>query len=87
MKIRLYDFRHYYATMVYQRTKDILFVKEQMGHKRIENTLIYTHLIRFSDEDYVSAAARTVDEAGKLVEAGFEYITEIEDAKIFRKRK
>jgi integrase len=87
MKIRLYDFRHYYATMLYQRTKDILYVKEQMGHKRIENTLIYTHLIRFSDEEYVSAIARTVDEARKLVEAGFEYVTEIDDAKIFKKRK
>ncbi len=26
MKILLYDFRHYYATMLYQRTKDILYV-------------------------------------------------------------
>ena len=87
MKIRLYDFRHYFATMLYERTKDILYVKEQMGHKRIENTLIYTHLIRFSDEEYVSAVAGTVDEVRKLVEAGFEYVTEIGDAKIFRKRR
>ncbi len=87
MKIRLYDFRHYYATMLYQKTKDILYVKEQIGHKRIENTLIYTHLIRFSDEEYVSAVARTVDEARSLVEAGFEYVTEMDGVKVFRKRK
>ena len=87
MKIRLYDFRHHYATMLYQRTKDILYVKEQLGHKRIETTLIYTHLIRFSDEEYVSAVAKTVDEAKKLIEAGFEYVAEIEGVSLFRKRK
>jgi integrase len=87
MKIRLYDFRHYFATMLYHKTKDILYVKEQLGHKRIETTLIYTHLIRFSDEEYVSAVAKTVDNARKLIEAGFEYVIQIDDSKIFRKRK
>ena len=87
MKIRLYDFRHYYATMLYHKTKDILYVKEQLGHKRIETTLIYTHLIRFSDEEYTSAIAKTVDESRKLIEAGFEYVTEVDGVKLFRKRK
>jgi len=50
-----------------------------MRYKRIENTLIYTHLIRFSNEEFASSVARTVDEARKLVEAGFECITEIDE--------
>jgi hypothetical protein len=50
---------------------DYLHVKEQMGHKRIEHTLIYIHLVRFSDEEFVSTVAKTVDEARKLVEAEF----------------
>ncbi len=87
MKIRLYDFRHYYATMLYQKTKDILYVKEQLGHKRIETTLIYTHLIRFSDEEYVSAVAKDIKKARELIEAGFEYVTEMEGMKIFKRRK
>ena len=87
MKIRLYDFRHYYATMLYHKTKDILYVKEQLGHRRIETTLIYTHLIRFSDEEYVSAVAKTIDDARRLVEAGFEYVTEMDGIKLFRKKK
>lgn len=87
MKIRLYDFRHYFAAMLYHKTKDILYVKEQLGHKRIETTLIYTHLIRFADEKYVSAVAKTVDDARKLVEAGFDYITDVDGVKLFRKRK
>ena len=87
MKIRLYDFRHHYATMLYQKTKDILYVKEQLGHKRIETTLIYTYLIRFSDEEFTSAVAKTVDDARKLIEAGFEYVCDIDENKLFRKRK
>jgi hypothetical protein len=31
--------------------------------------------------------AETVDEAVKLGEAGFEYFTEMDDKKLFRKRK
>ena len=86
-KIRLYDLRHHYATMLYHKTKDILHVKEQLGHRRLESTLIYTHLIDFKDEEYVARIAKTVKEACQLVEAGFEYVTEIDGLKLFRKRK
>jgi len=65
----------------------VCFREEQRGHKKIENTLIYTHLIRFSDDECVSSVAKTVDETRELVEAGFEYVTDVEGAKIFRRRK
>jgi integrase len=86
-KFRLYDLRHYFATMLYYKTKDILYVKEQLGHRRLENTLIYTHLIDFRDEEYIVRVARKVKEACQLIEAGFEYVTEIGGAKLFKKRK
>ena len=86
-KITLYSFRHYFATMLYHKTKDILHVKQQLGPKRLENTLIYTHLIDFQEDEYHVRTAKTIDEACKLVEAGFEYITEMEGVKVFRKRK
>ena len=74
--------------MLYHRTKDILLVKERLGHRNINNTLIYTHLIDFNDkEEYYSATAKTVDEAKALIEQGFEYVTEIDSIKLFRKRK
>ena len=50
-KIRLYDLRHFYATLLYHRTKDILLVKEKLGHRNINNTLIYTHLLDFGEKD------------------------------------
>ena len=86
--IRLYDLRHYFATMTYHATKDILFVKQQMGHKKIETTLIYTQLLQFEkDDNYTCKVAQTVEQATELIENGFEYITEMDGLKLFRKRK
>ena len=45
------------------------------------------HLVDFKDEEYISKVAKTVKEACQLIEAGFEYVTEIDGAKLFRKRK
>jgi integrase len=87
-KIRLYDFRHYYATTLYFETKDLLLTKEMLGHRNIQNTLVYTHLVRLdSDEKYYSATAKTVEEASKLIEQGFEYVCDLDGVKLFRKRK
>jgi integrase len=86
--IRLYDLRHFFATMTYHRTKDILFVKQQMGHKKIETTLIYTQLLQFEkDDNYTCKVAQNVEQATELIENGFEYVTEIDGLKLFRKRK
>lgn len=86
--IRLYDFRHYYATTLYHKTRDILLVMRQLGHKNIENTLIYTQLLNLDEEEeYICKTATTVKEATQLIENGFEYITEIDGIKLFRKRK
>jgi len=87
MRISLYSFRHYFATALYQKTKDILLVKRQLGHKRLENTLIYTHLVDFRDEEFTVRAASTVAEASKLIESGFEYVNEIDGTALYRKRK
>ena len=85
--IRLYDLRHYFATMLYARTRDILLVKQQLGHKKIETTLIYTQLLSLSDDEWTCRTATTVKESSALIEAGFEYVTEQDGHKLFRKRK
>ena len=38
-------------------------------------------------DEYISKAASTTEEALKLVEVGFEYVCEIGEARVFRKRK
>jgi len=72
--------------MEYHRTKDILYVKQVLGHKRIENTLIYVQLAEelFKDQiEYVSKVAKTEGEACTLMEAGFEFVCDFNGNKIF----
>lgn len=85
--IRLYDLRHYFGTMTYHRTRDIVFTMNEMGHRVIKNTLKYVHLVNFKDDEYICRVARTLKEASQLIESGFEYVTDMDGAKIFRKRK
>jgi integrase len=85
--IRLYDFRHYYATNLYAKTRDILLVKQQMGHKKIETTLIYTQLLNLNDDEWTCKTAQNIKEDQELIEAGFEFVTERDGMKIYRKRK
>ena len=73
--------------MEYYRTKDILHVKELLGHVNIQNTLVYTHLVHFENDEFVCKAAETVEEAKALIEEGFSYVCEVEDVKLFRKPK
>jgi len=91
-KITFVTLRHWKGTMEYHRTKDILHVMQLLGHKQIQNTLIYINLENavFNDtrnDAFTVRVAHDIEEACGLVEAGFEYVTEIDKQKIFRKRK
>lgn len=86
-QISFHTFRHWKATMEYHRSKDILYVMELLGRRDVKTTLIYTQLTRFESDEYHSAVAKTVEEARDLIEAGFEYVCDLEDVKLFRKRK
>lgn len=86
----LRTFRHWKATMEYVKTKDIVHVKEFLGHVNINNTLKYVHIANAmanNEDSYVCKVANDVQQARELIEQGFDYVTEIEDAKLFRKRK
>jgi len=85
--IHLHTLRHFRATTLYHQTKDILYVKEFLGHRSIANTLKYTHLVDWQSDDFVCKAARTVEEASKLIESGFDFVTQVDEVKLFRKRK
>jgi len=87
MQISFHTLRHYKATMEYHKTKDILHVMQILGHKNINNTLIYTQLVNFKDDDYTAKVAHSEQEVCQLIEAGFEYVCDYNGNKIFRKRK
>jgi integrase len=87
-KIPMRNLRHYYATHLYDQTKDILLVKQRLGHKKLETTMFYTTLLTFEEnEEYTCKAATNLKEATELIEHGFQYVTEMDGAKLFKKRK
>ena len=93
LDITFITFRHWFGTKEYHRTKDILHVQRLLGHKSIQNTLIYidldTKLFNSEGEGFTVRVAHDAGEAASLIEAGFEYVTgEYNDGgKLFRKRK
>jgi hypothetical protein len=61
-----------------------------LGHKSVLKTQIYVNLeqaIFEINEDYDVKIAESLDNACKLLEVGFEYVTEMDGKKLFRKRK
>lgn len=90
-KIGLHTFRHWHGTMLYHKTRSIIHVQQRLGHKNIRNTMIYITieetLFQQRSDEFYSAVAETVEEARKLIEAGFEKIDEFNGVHIYRKRK
>lgn len=89
--ITFHTFRHWKATTLYHQTKDILFVKEFLGHRAIHSTLRYinieTQIFKQGADEYTTRATSSVKGARALLEVGFEYVMDIDNVKIFRKRK
>jgi len=87
--INFKSLRHWRASTLYFRTKDLLLVKDALGPKSIASTMKYTHLVdQFREEEYTVKAARTEAEATPLIETGFQFVvTTPEGHTLFRKRK
>jgi integrase/recombinase XerD len=86
-QIHLHTLRHFFATMTYNRTRDILYTMRQLGHHNIMHTLRYTQLVDWPTDQYVCKVAETVNDATMLIESGYEYVTDFNGTKLFRKRK
>jgi len=57
----------------------------------IENTLKYIQLeqdlFQNKSEEFICKVAKTLKEATELIEDGFEYVTDMDDNKLFKKGK
>lgn len=92
LKISFHTLRHWKATMEYHRTKDILYVKNLLGHKILEHTELYINLEKAIfgdtyDQEYHVKVAATPQEIKALLETGYEYVCERDSLLFFRKRK
>lgn len=90
-KIHFHLIRHWKGTMEYHKTHDPDHVRRLLGHRSLLPTQIYINMeqVLFSGnaDEYHVKAISSVEEATALVEVGFEYVTEIDGKKLFRKRK
>jgi len=77
--------------MLYHRTKDILYIKEFLGHRRIEDTLLYVQIaeviFKETNDEFTVRVASKPEEIKALLEVGFEYVCEKDGLVFFRKRK
>ena len=92
LAIHFHTLRHWKATMEYHYTKDILHVKNFLGHREIDNTMLYIQLDQslfknLPDDSFTIRATKSLEEAIKLGEVGFEPFVVMEGVQLFRKRK
>jgi hypothetical protein len=75
--------------MEYHKTKDVMHVKSALGHKNIQSTMIYTNLeqamFATENDEFNVKAVSNLDEARKLIEVGFEYVTDMNGKKTIQK--
>lgn len=90
-KITFHTLRHWKATMEYHKTKDIVHVQRLLGHRNIQNTLRYINLeqaiFKDSIDQFHVKVADSLEDACKLLEVGYEYVTDMDGKKLFKKRK
>lgn len=89
-EIHFHTFRHYYATRLFNETKSLPMVMQRLGHRNINSTMVYTHIVEYDEEsqNYHHATAKDEKEAGQLIDNGWTYVcTTPQDIMMFRKRK
>jgi hypothetical protein len=93
LTVKLYDIRHYYATMEQVRYHDTAITATAMGHKDWNTTRKYIALARLIelselDDQFICKIPTTNEDEARLIEAGYTYIRTREDRKpIYKKRK
>ena len=90
-QITHHTLRHWRATMSYHETRDILHVQQLLGHRKIENTLIYVNLesaiFQTENDNFHVKTATAPEEITQLLEVGFEYVCQKDGLVYLRKRK
>ena len=84
-KIHFHLIRHWFGTIEYHKRPDMDHVRRLLGHKSILNTQLYVNMEKVffeSTEEYTVKIASNVEEACKLLEVGFEFVSEFDEKKL-----
>jgi integrase len=86
--IRLYDLRHAYATKQLRRTQNAEIVRQLMGHKKLDTTQKYLHLLAGNNGEWIVEGTTDKKRAQELLETDFTYqLTTPDGTMLFRKPK
>jgi integrase len=86
--IRLYDLRHAYATKQLRRTQNAEIVRQLMGHKQLNTTQKYLHLLVGTDGEWIVEQTQDRKRAAELTNADYQYVYTTPDGWMtFRKPK
>jgi hypothetical protein len=76
---------------MFMQLNDSYTVRQLIGHKTATMTDRYIHianaLLTTKDEKWICKAVTTKEQAMKLIETGFQYVTTIEGIQLFKKRR
>ena len=91
LRITFHTFRNWRATPLYHQTRDPVYVKEFLGHKKLDTTMLYIQLEKtlYSEDmdEFTVKVASSSEEIKSLLESGFQYVCEKDEMLYFRKRK
>jgi integrase len=92
LQIHFHTLRHWKLTAYAHVVKDAFAVQVFARHKDLKSTGKYIHyekvMYQVTDTgEWIVKVAKTVSEASELISVGFEYVTDVEGFRLFRKRK
>ena len=86
--IRLYDLRHHYVTKKLRKIQNAEFVRQIVGHKRLDTTQKYFHLLANTNGEWIVEGTTDNKRAQQLLAEDFTYqLTTPDGTMLFRKSK
>lgn len=91
-EITLKSLRNYSGATLYKNlpVRDPIAVMRHLRHRKLETTMHYIRAIILDyeeDDQWIVRLSKTIEEDAKLIENGFQYITERDGTKLYKKRK
>ena len=74
-QIQLYDFRRFKASKTYHLTRNLLLVKQVLGHKHVEQTENYISLFDEQTISWLPVKATTDEEKAECIAQDYPLVT------------
>jgi len=90
LRLTFVSIRHFYGTKLHHKGKSLIEIQKIMGHKQFTSTLQYINyekIIYGGDDQWICKVAELQEDRKKLIEAGFEFVEQVDNQSYYRKRE